>query len=288
MSDKVTTSDPALPRLAPRRREVHKGDFGRVLIVGGSRGMTGAAVLAGTAALRSGAGLVQVAVPQECWQVVAACEPSYMTVPLPSDTEGRIALEARSNLELLFQTATVIACGPGLGQSDELVKLVAWINDTVICPVVFDADALNALGRDVSVLKGAPGPRVLTPHPGEFRRLVGDRDATIAVLRRQVMDFAKEHQTVVILKGHRSLVTDGQQLVENKTGNPGMATGGAGDVLTGVVAALIGQGLRPFEAARLGAHLHGLAGDLARDDLGETSLIASDLPRYLGAAFLSG
>ena len=165
---------------------------------------------------------------------------------------------------------------------------MAWINDTVICPVVFDADALNALVQDVSALKVAPGPRVLTPHPGEFRRLVGDMDATIAVLRSQVMDFAKEHQAVVILKGHRSLVTDGQQLVENKTGNPGMATGGAGDVLTGVVAALIGQGLRPFEAARLGAHLHGLAGDLARDDLGETSLIASDLPRYLGAAFLTG
>ena len=285
MTEKGTTSNDALTQLSPRPANAHKGDFGRVLIVGGSCGMTGAAALAGIAALRSGAGLVQVAVPKACWQVVAASEPSYMTVPLPGDSEGRLALDARPRIKQLSQQANVIACGPGLGQSDELVELVRWMNITIACPIVFDADALNSLAHHVPSLRNAAGPRILTPHPGEFGRLIGDPSAPIATLRDSVQSFAERHQAVVILKGHRSLITDGRRLAENETGNPGMATGGAGDVLTGIVAALVGQGLTCWEAARLGTHIHGRAGDLALDVLGETSLIASDLPRYLAAAF---
>ena len=247
--------------------------------------MAGAAALAGIGALRSGAGLVQLAVPEECWQVVAACEPSYMTVPLPNDSAGRLSSDAYATIEQLAQHATAVACGPGLGQSNDLVHLIGRLNETLAGPVVLDADALNALASQLPTFAKAAGPRILTPHPGEFRRLIGKPDATIDELRDAVPIFARQHRAIVILKGNRTLISDGHQVAENETGNPGMATGGSGDVLTGIVAALLGQGLSAWEAVRLGIHVHGLAGDLARDDLGEVSLIASDLPRYLGPAF---
>jgi len=287
MAKSKSNSETLLPDLPTRARNAHKGDFGRVLIMGGSRGMTGAAVLAGTAALRSGAGLVQVAVPQECWPIVAAGEPAYMTVPLPADQEGRLSWECWGRVEQMAQQATVVACGPGLSQSAELVQLLIRMNSTLACPLVLDADALNGLVGQLSTFADAPAPRVLTPHPGEFRRLLGRPDATSDELRTAVASFAEQHRSTVILKGNQTLVTDGRRTYQNTTGNPGMATGGSGDVLTGVIAALIGQGLTPWDAACLGVHVHGLAGDLACQDWGEVSLIASDLPRYLGAAFCS-
>ena len=276
-----------LPRLSPRRPEAHKGDFGRCLLIGGSRGMSGAIALAGLAALRSGAGLVKLAVPDACLDTVAAFEPSYMTLPLPCDDEGQIDLAARETIGQWAEASTCLACGPGMGRSAELDELIRWIYHTVPRPVVLDADALNALASQPQELAAPGGPRILTPHPGEFRRLIGDRDSQLppSALRERAVDLAQQYGVIVVLKGHRTLITDGQQRTFNTTGNPGMATGGCGDVLTGVVTALVGQGLEPFTAAQLGVHVHGLAGDLAAERLSQVSLIASDLVRFLPDAF---
>lgn len=273
-----------LPRLPPRRDDAHKGDFGSVLIVGGSRGMSGAAALAGMSALRGGAGLVRVAVPETCLDTVACFEPSYMTTPLPADADGRIDETADNVIAELAAQATVIACGPGLGRSSGLTSLVCRLYQTIDKPMVFDADALNALASCPVALAQPGGPRILTPHPGEFARLVGRKldgearnDAAVAL--------AGKCGIVVVLKGHHTLITDGRHRSLNTSGNPGMATGGSGDVLTGLVAALVSQRMAPFDAARLGVYLHGLAGDLAAQELGQVSLIASDLIRFLPKAF---
>jgi NAD(P)H-hydrate epimerase len=276
-----------LPRLEPRAADSHKGDYGRALLIGGSRGMSGAIALAGMAALRGGAGLVTVAVPDRCCDTVAGFEPSYMTIPLPCDDRGRIGREANQVLRDPLDQCTCFACGPGLGRSDQLTELVAWTYGNVSQPAVFDADALNALSNTHNPLASPGGPRVVTPHPGEFRRLIGEQTKPMSTqeLRTRAIRLAEQHDIVIVLKGNRTLVTDGKRVTYNSTGNPGMATGGSGDVLTGLIAALICQGLPVFESAQLGAHIHGLAGDLAAEPLGQVSLIASDLVRYLPMAF---
>ncbi len=277
-------SDEPLPRLSRRRDDAHKGDFGLALIVGGSRGMTGAVALAGMAALRGGAGLVRLAVPDVCLDVVAGAEPSYMTVPLPSDDAGRIAAAARDIILERAETATVVGLGPGLGQSAELNELVGRLYVELPNPMVVDADALNALATEPEILSQHAGERVLTPHPGEFARLVGqklDGDARVDAAG----ELAKQSNVVIVLKGHRTCTTDGQQSAINETGNPGMATGGSGDVLTGLIVAFLCQGFSPFDAARLGVYLHGLSGDIAAAEVGEVSLIASDLVQFLPDAF---
>ncbi len=279
----ISSNDDPLPRLPPRKPDAHKGDFGTALIIGGSRGMAGAAAMAGMAALRGGAGLVRLAVPEPCLDTIAGFEPSYMTAPLPADGDGRIALAAWDRIVELAKPATVVACGPGLGRSPDLDLLVVRLYQEIAKPMVFDADALNALAA-AEVLACPGGPRILTPHPGEFARLVGrklDGDAR----QEAAVELALRCRVVVVLKGHRTLVTDGHSRAINTTGNPGMATGGSGDVLTGLVTALACQHLDPFDAARLGVHLHGLAGDLAAEELGQASMVASDLIRYLPKAF---
>ena len=275
-----------LPRLAPRAANANKGDFGKVLVVAGSRGMSGAAVLCGSAALRGGAGLVRVAMPECVWPVVAAGNPCYTTVPLPEDDAGGLSLSAAANLLRLVPDNDVLALGPGLGRGAEASRLVQQLYAQVNVPMVLDADGLNAFAGQAAGLKNHAAARVLTPHPGEFARLVQvDTKAVQAQRRELAARFAADHNVTVVLKGHGTIVTDGRRIYQNKTGNPGMATGGTGDVLTGLIAALMGQGLEPFAAAQLGVHVHGLAGDLARDDKGEVSLIASDLLDYLPRAF---
>jgi NAD(P)H-hydrate epimerase len=247
--------------------------------------MAGAVTLAGMAALRGGAGLVRLAVPDVCLETVARFEPSYMTAPLPSDRAGRIARVARPQIVKLAEGAKAVACGPGLGRSPGLDVLVSELYTGLSLPMVLDADALNALSARREVLARPGGPRVLTPHPGEFVRLLG-RDRVPARERDlAAAELAERCGVVVVLKGHNTLVTDGRQRAVNRTGNPGMATGGSGDVLTGLIAALACQNLTPFEAARLGVYLHGLAGDLGAAELGQEAMIASDLLRYLPAAF---
>ncbi len=275
-----------LPHLAPRSGGANKGDFGRVLVVAGSRGMSGAAALCATAALRGGAGLVRVAVPEGILPLVAPFNPCYMTAPLPQGADGRLAGAAHDELVSLVRANTVAALGPGLGQSADVLRLLLAVLAQTTTPLVLDADALNNLAPHLDQL-GPPGrPMVLTPHPGEFARLTGSDIPTIQAHRRELaMRFAAERGVVLVLKGQGTIVTDGRRVYVNGTGNPGMATGGTGDVLGGLIAALLAQGLEAFAAAQLGVYLHGLAGDLARDELGEVSLIASDLLSYLPRAF---
>ena len=282
--DDVTNSP--LPELAPRPAESHKGDYGRALVVGGSRGMAGAIALAGRATLRSGAGLVTLAVPHVAQQVVASFEASYMTHGL-ADNGSHLDRSAAEEIIPLAKTSTAVALGPGLGRSAALTELVQRLFHQIDRPMVVDADALFALAARPEVLALPGGPRILTPHPGEFARFLGQR---IDAARRVEAAAAQAnrdatHQTVVVLKGHGTIVTDGSRFSVNQTGNAGMATGGSGDVLTGVIVGLLCQGLKPFEAARLGAHVHGLAGDLAAEELGQVALMASDLIDYLPSAF---
>jgi ADP-dependent NAD(P)H-hydrate dehydratase len=275
-----------VPYLPPRPLDSNKGTFGRVLIVAGSRGMSGAAVLCASAALRGGAGLVRLAVPEGIWTIVAAANPCYTTAPLPQDEHGQLSAAALPELLELIGGNSVAALGPGLGQSVELGDMIASILEQTTTPLVLDADALNVLGGRLDALRRRQGPLVLTPHPGEFARLLGCEIATVQAQRQELAaDFARRHGVVMVLKGHGTVVTDGCRIYVNTTGNPGMATGGTGDVLCGLIAALLGQGLETFAAAQLGVYLHGRAGDLAREQLGEVSLIASDLLTFLPHAF---
>jgi NAD(P)H-hydrate epimerase len=275
----------ALPRLAPRRPDAHKGDFGRVLIVAGSRGMSGAATLAGQAALRSGAGLVTVACPESIQAIVAAANPCYMTVVLPGDETGHLAGESHQKLQKLAESADILAIGPGMGRTDGVAMTVRNLLKNTAKTTIVDADALNVLAPLEPGMFRASMP-VLTPHPGEFARLTGESTPINMEDRLEAAGrFAKRHRIILLLKGHRTIITDGERYAINKTGNPGMATGGSGDVLTGIIAALAGQGLTPLDAAILGAHLHGLAGDLAAARVGQVSLTALDLLSHLPAAF---
>jgi ADP-dependent NAD(P)H-hydrate dehydratase len=277
------------PTLPARPRDSHKGRFGSVLILAGSRGMAGAAALCGASALRSGAGLVRVASPAEIQPTVASFEPSYMTYPLPCDDDGLIRFEAaRPFLERLIATTDIIAVGPGLGQSDDIRQLVRFLITATAKPLVIDADGLNALVSQTDLLAGLGRPVVLTPHPGEFSRLIGVDTANVQANRVELAaKLARVSEPlVVVLKGSNTVVTDGSRYFVNATGNPGMATGGSGDVLTGVIAALLGQKLPAFEAAQLGVFIHGLAGDIARDQNGEIGLIAGDIVDALPDAFV--
>lgn len=277
-----------LPALPPRCPDAHKGSFGRVLIVAGSRGMSGAACLAGCSALRGGAGLVTVATPRGVQPVVAGYEPSYLTMSLPEDDQGRLSREALPELLDALTHQTAAAWGPGLGRSHDLNELASMVFRSATLPMVFDADGLNALSVRPDAWAGPlpVAPRVLTPHPGEFSRLTGlEVDAIAARREETAVNFAAQHQVVVLLKGPETVITDGYQLALNPTGNSGMATGGTGDVLTGLIAALLAQQMPAFEAAQLGAYLHGLAGDIATSELSNPGLIASDLPRYVALAW---
>ncbi|MFL6198090.1 MAG: NAD(P)H-hydrate dehydratase [Thermoanaerobaculia bacterium] len=273
-----------LSGLLPERKPgTHKGDYGHVLILAGSPGKAGAAILAARAAVRSGAGLVTAAVPASILDVVDLGSIESMTLPLPDLSLERV-LEAAEG-------KSVLAMGPGLGQEKETAEAVRRIALEVPLPLVLDADGINAFAPPAGTapeLAGRSAETVLTPHPGELGRLLGiptsevqaDR---IAAARRA----AAEAEAVVVLKGYRTLVaTPGGEVHVNPTGNPGMATGGTGDVLTGLIAGLLAQGLGALDAARLGVYLHGLAGDLAAARTGEAALAAGDLLTYLPAAFL--
>lgn len=277
-----------IPILPARALDSNKGSYGRVLVVAGSRGMSGAAILCATAALRGGAGLVLLGVPQEILPIVAAANPCYMTVPLPQDNDGRLSAAAWPDLLGLIQKHDVVAVGPGLGQSPDHLHLLANLLANVRIPMVIDADGLNALAKDLGILSQHVGPVVLTPHPGEFARLLNTDTLAVQKDRRQLAgSFAARHGVVVLLKGHGTVVTNGQHVYQNTSGNPGLATAGSGDVLTGLIAALLAQGLSPFQAAQLGAFAHGRAGDMAQEEMGGPGLLASDLLNYLPRALRS-
>jgi len=271
----------------PRSPESHKGDYGRILLVAGSRGKTGAAHLAAMAALRSGAGLVTVATPTSCLPMLAGLGAEYMTEPLEETPDGTVAWEALERL--LSFPADVMAVGPGLGRSAATAALVQALVERSGVPLVLDADALNAFAGEADRLVGRDGVDIIvTPHPGEMARLCGVSVEEIQADRLGVArDFATRHRVHVVLKGHRTVIAtpEGRTYI-NLTGNAGLATGGTGDVLTGMAAAWAGQLLDAEAAARLAVYLHGLAGDLAEADEGEVALVAGDVIARLGDAVL--
>ncbi|HEY2784865.1 MAG TPA: NAD(P)H-hydrate dehydratase [Fimbriiglobus sp.] len=276
-----------IPRLPPREPDSHKGTFGRVLVVAGSRGMTGAAILCGTAALRGGAGLVQVACPRDVQEIVASGNPCYTTLGLGMGRNGQFDPQTIDEVVRNGEQATVLALGPGMGNRSDVGDVVrAVLMRLRDKPLVLDADALNTLPLTPDVIRTRSGSVVMTPHPGEFARFCRTNAAGVQANRESLaVTFAKTWNLVLLLKGHRTIVTDGTRVYTNTTGNPGMATGGSGDVLTGLIAALIGQGMSAFDAACLGAWTHGRAGDMAAAEVGPVSLIATDLLRYLPAVF---
>jgi NAD(P)H-hydrate epimerase len=274
-----------LPRLPARAATSHKGDHGRILLIAGSHGMHGAAALAASAAFRSGAGLVTIALPMSIYPLVGALEPRATYLPLP-DEGGGIGSASWLVLERVAARADVIAIGPGLGQRAPTTELLRRLVPAIRQPLVLDADGLNAFGGEPAAIAGSASPRILTPHPGELARLTGQEPGDDPERRRTAaIDLAMRSASCVILKGHRSVVTDGMETHENETGNPGMATAGAGDVLTGCLAAVFAVLRDARASARLGAFVHGLAGDLATAALGETSVTATDLADFLPAAW---
>lgn len=256
--------------LLPRRdRRAHKGDFGRVHIFGGSVGYTGAPVLASLGALRTGAGLVYLSVPKKIYPIVAVKCLEAMPAPLP---EGAAGVDAALSA-LIGKDAVLI--GPGLGRSEWAEELTLALLNNAACPVVLDADGLNAVAAHIDKLDGRDRPTVLTPHEGEFARLGGNLSLG---RERAALEFAAAHRCILVLKGHETLTAlpDGT-LYRNTTGNPGMATGGSGDVLAGMLLSLLGQGLALADAAAAAVWLHGRAGDLAAADKGEYGMLPSDM-----------
>ena len=278
----------AIPKLKPRAADAHKGDFGKVCIIAGSVGMSGAAALAGRAALRAGAGLVRVAIPKSILPIVASIEPSFTTIPLPEDNAGRISARAINTILDAVSENDVMAFGPGIGVSGALQSVLQTLLEQKQLRLVIDADGLNNLSKIKSWPAKLKAKLILTPHPGEMNRLWKGlfREPLPADRRNQAGQLAKLTKTTIALKGAGTVVADGQKVYVNKTGNPGMATAGSGDVLTGVIAALMGQGLNDFDAAVLGVYIHGLAGDIAAKKTGQPGLITTDIIESLPDAFL--
>ena len=277
-----------IPKLPERRTDAHKGEFGRVLVVAGSRGMAGAACLTASSALRAGAGLVKLAVPESLWDVAATKLTCVMTTGLPETEAGQFSQAALEPLRTEAGWADVVALGPGLDRDSETGAVVSGLLSSLACPLVIDADGLFHLAGKLDLLDRCKGPVVVTPHPGEMAHLTGvDVSEVQKARQRTADDFAIEHGVVCVLKGAGTVVSDGKRCYVNATGNPGMASGGTGDVLTGVIAGLMAQGLAGFEGSVLGVYLHGLAGDLAARVCGLHSLTATDVLDMLPGAFLA-
>jgi hydroxyethylthiazole kinase-like uncharacterized protein yjeF len=274
--------------VAPRPAESNKGNYGHVLVIGGSLGKAGAAAMAGISALRAGVGLSTVATSKSALPAVAGFYPELMTEPLPETEAGTIATSAGLKIEDLSKTMTVLAIGPGISRDPHTATLVRSLVAHQKTPMVVDADGLNAFEHHTDELTGKGRTLVITPHPGEMARLAACSTADVQKDRLGVARrFARDHNLILVLKGHRTLVIQpGGEAWVNTTGNPGMSTGGTGDILTGMAAGMLAQNPKnPMIAVCAAVHLHGLAGDVMRDKLGEHSLIATDLLQGLPEAF---
>ncbi len=266
-------------RLPKRKPDTHKGNYGRLLVVAGSPGMCGAAALAARAAYRSGAGLVYLACPATVAPILAAKEDC--AVVWPFEEQG-----AADQLFAYAARCDAAVIGPGLATGPGIAAAVRELVGGIEIPFVLDADGLNAFQEHPDLLARGKGSRILTPHPGEASRLLRRPVEEIQADRKAAaLELSKRFLAVAVLKGHRTVVADGAKTFVNRTGNPGMATGGTGDVLAGVIGALLGQKLEPFHAACLGVEVHGRAGDLAARRVGEVSLMATDLLDFLPRAF---
>ena len=258
--------------LPVRKRDTHKGDYGKLLLLCGSRGFTGAAALAAMGALRTGAGLVYLAVPESIYAIEAVKLTEPVVLPLPDEDGMLCAASIPKIAELLPKMdAVLFGSGSGIGQGTEEVLL--YLLKNCECPLILDADGITLAAKHKDMLRGRKLPTILTPHDGEFARLAPpDMPRT-----EQTVALAKELGVILLRKGYRTLITDGEVCFENHTGNPGMATGGSGDVLAGVIGSLIGQGVPPLEAAAAAAWLHGAAGDRAAQRLGEYGMLPGDM-----------
>ena len=285
-----------LPELNARKSNTHKGSYGRVLVLAGSPGLTGAAYLCSKAALRSGSGIVTLGVPESLNPVMEAKLTCVMTRPLPETKESTLSNKGKKEIMKLCESHDVVALGPGLSQQPETRELILWLIQNIYRNMVIDADGLNALSDKVNVLHKIKRHAVLTPHPGEMSRLAGlgsaknvqkDRLNTASQFVQSIQKkLNNERRLILVLKGDKTIVADSDKVYVNRTGNPGMATAGTGDVLTGIIASLIGQGYDVFDASQLGVYIHGLAGDIAANKKGEPSMIASDIIEYLPDAFI--
>ena len=276
----VTSGDVGLPR---RRPDTHKGDYGRSLIVAGSVGYSGAPALSARAASRMGAGLVYLGVPEQLYSIMAAKLDEEMPFPLPGDKNGRISANASGEVIRRAGECDALLIGPGLGSSDEITEFVLSAIRIIKTPIILDADGLNAISGNVDVLDKAAGPLILTPHPGEFARLGGD--LTSGDRLRAARSFAVKNRCVLVLKGHRTItgMPDGTAFI-NTTGGPAMAKGGSGDVLAGMITALVGQKFPIKEAVTTAVYIHGMAGDMCAAEYGEYSVTAGDIISMLPKA----
>ncbi len=251
----------------------HKGTFGKILLLCGSRGYTGAACLAAMGALRSGAGLCFLGVPESIYEIEAIKLNEPVVFPLP-DEDGKLGLSAVSEIEKRLPQMDAVLIGCGLGQSSGTLAVVKTVLEQAKCPVVVDADGINVLTQHKDILRGRANITILTPHDGEFTRFCGtigeDRMASAAC-------FSREWNSILVLKGHRTCITDGETGYINETGNPGMAVGGSGDVLAGMIVSLLGQGIPPLEAAACAVWLHGAAGDLCAKEIGQYGMLPTDM-----------
>ena len=259
----------------------HKGDFGKILLLCGSRGFTGAAYLAAMGALRSGAGLTFLGVPESIYEIEAVKLNEPVVFPLP-DEGGKLSEAAIPEILERLPKMEAVLIGPGLGQSEGTFAVVKTVLENAQCPVVLDADGINLTAAHKDILRGRTNPTVLTPHAGEFARLGGDAKAD----RKEAAEaMARDLGCILLLKGHNTVITDGTVTYINPTGNPGMAVGGSGDVLSGIIVSLLGQGIAPLEAAACGAWLHGTAGDICAGEMGQYGMLPTDmlnvLPRLL-------
>lgn len=288
----MTHDSPEPPLKLPQREsDAHKGSFGRVLLIGGSRGMAGSIALSSIAALHTGSGLVTAVVPDRCLDTVASFHPAIMTTPLADDSDGRFATDAAGELCKWMAAANVVACGPGMTTAAGSMAIVERVLQSSKTPVVFDADAINCLAMldwttqvRNQASATAEASLVLTPHPGEFARLTGVSSADRRSQRDAAIELSKASGAVIVLKGAPTMVIEGDAVWTNSTGNPGMATAGSGDVLTGVIASLIGQSLSVGDAARLGVWLHGRAGDLVASQMGQAGVTAPAISSMISLA----
>ena len=277
MEERLLDHKQVLSILPDRDAWAHKGDFGRILLLCGSRGYTGAAALAAMGALRSGAGLVYLCVPESIYAIEAVKLTEAIVLPMP-DKNGMYSAAAVDAVKELLPRMDAVLIGPGMGQSEGTLAVLECVLSGVVGPVVVDADGINLLSRHKDLLRGRTAPTVLTPHDGEFMRIWGkpgqDRTAS-------AMAMANELGCITVLKGHETRITDGIVCYCNTTGNPGMAVGGSGDVLAGIIVSLLGQGIEPLEAAATACWLHGAAGDLAAQKLGQYGMLPTDLLQEL-------
>ncbi len=271
-----------------RKPDTHKGDYGHLLVIAGSLGMAGAACLSSEAALRSGCGLVTLGVPESLNAIVQKKLTEVIIKPLPETTQKALSEKALAKILALLKNKDAAAIGPGLSQDKQTVQLVLRLLPHLKIPAVLDADALNSLAGNFALIKKIKAPVIITPHPREMSRLMNLTVGYIQKSRKEVaMQAARKYNITVVLKGHNTVIAHpGHKIYVNKTGNPGMATAGSGDVLCGIISSFLAQGAQPFQAAKLGAYVHGAAGDLAAKQTGEVSLIASDILGKIPQAIL--